>query len=182
MKNLLLLRHGKSDWGATYEQDHDRPLADRGQLSSRLVGRFLASVGPLPERAITSSALRARSTLELAMKAGSWSAPTLVSRDLYQSDPQTILKLIQKQDDSLSNLMLVGHNPTWETLAALMIGGGGLRFPTAAVARIKFTEESWKQIQFGQGTLSWLVTPKILSRLCDPRSHTVIRSAEAIRK
>ncbi len=66
MKTLLLMRHAKSDWDADYESDHDRPLNDRGLKSARLMGRVLADEGLVPDLIISSTALRARTTAELA--------------------------------------------------------------------------------------------------------------------
>ena len=30
MLNIIIFRHGKSDWGANYDMDHNRPLSKRG--------------------------------------------------------------------------------------------------------------------------------------------------------
>jgi phosphohistidine phosphatase len=165
LKNLLLLRHGKSDWGASFATDHDRPLATRGEAAAKLIGTFLARVGPLPDLILSSSAVRALTTAQLAKKSGRWSSQVLSNRSLYGAGPEFILELIKQQDDAVKTLMVVGHNPTWELMAHLLIGGGNLRFPTGALARIKLPCHSWREIAFGQGTLSWLVTPKQLKKL-----------------
>jgi phosphohistidine phosphatase len=165
VKNLLLLRHGKSDWGASYDEDHDRPLAARGSSAASLIGTFLSAVGPLPDLILSSSAVRALRTAELAKEKGKWPSQIVSSRVLYGAAPESILDLVRQQEDSVGTLMLVGHNPTWEVIAHLFIGGGNVRFPTCALARIKLNETSWKNIAFGQGTLTWLVTPKQLKRM-----------------
>jgi len=164
LKNLLLLRHAKSDWGGDYDTDHERPLARRGRSAARLVGSFLTSVGPIPEVILTSTAVRAQTTAELAKASGRWSSLIVPSRDFYGAGPGSVLQLIQQQEDSIKTLMLVGHNPTWESLAHLLIGGGNLRFPTGALARIRSPESRWSQTEFGNNTLSWLVTPKLLKK------------------
>ena len=160
-----MLRHGKSDWGASYDSDHDRPLAPRGRLAARLIGSFLASVGPIPELILSSSATRARNTAEIAKESGHWPGEIITMSQLYGAGPASVIELIRQQEDSIETLMLVGHNPTWESLAHHLIGGGDLRFPTAALAQIKMHGTDWNQIDFGQGTLSWLVTPKLLKKL-----------------
>ena len=165
MKNLLLLRHAKSDWGVSYETDHDRPLSARGRSAAQSIGSYLASVGPLPEVILTSSAIRARTTAELAKESGGWPSVIVSLRELYEAGPESIVQLVQQQEDSISTVMLVGHNPTWEHLSHLLIGGGSLRFPTGALARIKFTASGWSEVSFGEGTLSWFVTPKQLKKL-----------------
>ena len=80
MRQLLVLRHGKSDWDADYRGDHERPLASRGRRAAAAVGRFLAAAGPMPDRVLSSSAVRALSTVRLAAEAGRWPPPIRVRR------------------------------------------------------------------------------------------------------
>lgn len=164
MKSLLLLRHAKSDWDAPSTADHDRPLAPRGRQAAKRMGTFLARVGPLPDRALTSSALRARRTLALAARAGDWSCPVEESGALYMATPEAALAEVARQDDRVRVLLVVGHEPTWSEFAGLLVGGGEMRLPTAACARIDFDVESWRSVGFGAGTLVWLVTPKLVKR------------------
>ena len=72
MKRIFLLRHGKSDWNAPYSTDHERPLKGRGVRAARTIGRFLAETDEEPDVIVSSSAVRALSTAELAAEAGSW--------------------------------------------------------------------------------------------------------------
>ena len=41
MKSVILFRHGKSDWGANYDHDHERPLSKRGIRDAKKMGKFL---------------------------------------------------------------------------------------------------------------------------------------------
>ena len=72
--------------------------------------------------------------------------------------------MIQQQDDSRESLLLAGHEPTSSEMIAKLIGGGLIRMPTAALARIDFLVESWAEVRFGRGMLIWLVTPKLLKK------------------
>jgi phosphohistidine phosphatase len=162
MKTLLVLRHGKSDWNAEHGEDHDRPLARRGRKAAQRMGRFLSSLGQEPDLVLSSSATRARETAELAMAAGDWTCPLDSTWELYAATVPATLKIIQSQDDQINNLMLVGHQPTWSELVAHLMGGGGLRFPTAALARIDFDASSWQEIEPGAGSLVWFVIPRLL--------------------
>ncbi len=160
MKTLLLFRHGKSDWQASYGQDHDRPLKKRGRTAAARMGRLLAEAGEVPERIVTSSALRARQTLEAAARAGGWTAPVQVSRALYEASPETVLDVVRAAPDEARSLMLVGHEPTWSALVRLLIGGGSVRFPTAAIARIDLDVTAWSDAAAGRGTLIWFLIPR----------------------
>lgn len=163
MKTLIFFRHGKSDWDAPFDHDHERPLAKRGRKAAQVMGRFVVSSGQEPDAIITSTAVRARNTIKLASKAGSWSAPVRETRELYGASPHTILTIIQAESDSSDRLLLAGHEPTWSQTISRFIGGGNLRFPTAAMARIDFDVSSWQEVDFGGGELKWLIPPKALT-------------------
>jgi len=164
-KRLLLFRHGKSDWSAEYGSDHDRPLARRGIRAAALMGRYLAELGQVPDAVLCSTALRARQTLELAAEAGSWKVPVELREELYATSAGEVVELLRDRDDDRRSLLLVGHEPTWSTLAGGLIGGAGLKFPTACMARIDLDVASWSALAFDRGVLVWLVTPKLLGKL-----------------
>jgi hypothetical protein len=44
------------------------------------------------------------------------------------------------------------------------IGGGRVRVPTAAVVRVNFDVERWKDVGMGTGELAWCVVPSLLTR------------------
>lgn len=162
MKTLLILRHGKSDWQAGYGADAERPLADRGIAAAELVGRFLRHAGQVPAKVISSTAVRARGTAELAMQAGQWECAASFTDTLYGASVTSVLDLLKTEDDAVPSLLLVGHQPTWSELITDLTGGTSVRLPTAALARIDFEVDRWRDIQTGGGTLRWLVTPKLL--------------------
>jgi len=164
MKELLLLRHAKSDWNAEYGRDHDRPLAPRGRAAAKLIGRFLEQVNCAPDLVVASSAVRARTTADLAAEAGGWRNRLVVTDKLYASSPIAVVQLISDQAPEVERLLLVGHNPTWEDTASLLIGGGMIRLPTAAAACIRIPVLRWSEVSAGRGVLQWLVTPKLLKR------------------
>ena len=129
------------------------------------MGGFLQNSNLVPDRVITSTAVRAKETLEMAMREGKWTCPVLESRALYFSPTSEIFSAIQEQPDSSESILLVGHNPTWEELVSELVGGGGFRMPTAALAGINFMTEHWRNIEAGNGFLQFLVTPKLLKKL-----------------
>jgi phosphohistidine phosphatase len=162
---LLLLRHGKSDWEAGAGSDHDRPLAKRGRGAARRMGRLLARVGLVPARAITSSALRARATAELAAAEGGFGDRLEVTSDLYEATPEGVLTLLRSQPGAASPLLLVGHEPTFSAATSLLIGGGRIHLPTAALAALRFDAGAWSEVEAGSGELASLLLPRLLDRL-----------------
>ncbi len=161
-KTLLLLRHAKSDWNATYGQDHDRPLNSRGQRAADAMGRWLAELGPLPDLILCSTAVRARSTCIIASEAGAWQAEIQYERGLYYATPKDLIHYLQEVPDPIQTVMLVGHQPTWSMTAALLSNHPVNTFPTASMARIDFSVENWERSAPGTGKLIWHQFPKRL--------------------
>jgi len=164
---LYLLRHAKSDWAATYGADHDRPLNERGVKAAAKIGRFLAGLGQVPERIVTSSALRALTTARLAAAAGDWTTQIEVDPSLYGTDAHSVLSVVRSQPLGLESLLLVGHQPTWSDLAGRLVGDARVAMPTAGLVRIDFYSD-WRGVEFGGGELVWLVRPKILLEVDPP--------------
>jgi phosphohistidine phosphatase len=162
MKTLLFLRHGKSDWDADFSHDHERPINARGRKAAQRMGRFLAASGVVPDRIATSTAVRARSTLELFLEAGGIDAPVRETRALYLAGPDDLLREIRAEDDAAGVLLLVGHQPGWGETVGRLTGGAAVRFPTAALARVDVDVTAWADVAFGRGELVWLIPPKAL--------------------
>lgn len=164
MKTLLVMRHAKSDWGAAFDDDHERPLAPRGVKAARRMGAFVRDAGVTPQLAISSTALRARTTVELAAEAGEWSCSVETTRDLYGGDVERILEVVSGSDPGLERVLIAGHQPTWSTLVSWLIGGGRVRMPTAAIACLDLPTAGWQTLAAGSCELRWLAIPKMLKR------------------
>lgn len=165
MKTILLLRHGKSNWDAQTQIDHDRPLAKRGRKAAALMGRYLTALAELPDLACSSTAVRARDTAQRAAEAGEWPCQVTLTESLYHASPDQVLDVVRKTDGAVDRLLLAGHEPTWSRLTGRLIGAASLKFPTAAIARIDLSIDNWRDADYGKGTLVWLVTPKLLEQI-----------------
>ncbi len=161
MKTLLLLRHAKSDWDADYGPDHERPLAARGVRDAKRMGRYLADAGPLPDVCVTSTAVRARTTVRLAHEAGGWTAPVVEADALYAASLRDVLDVVRSLDDADAVVLLAGHEPTWSS-AVGAFAGRAVSMPTAALACITFDVDRWAEVGWGAGTLAWRMKPKAL--------------------
>jgi phosphohistidine phosphatase len=164
MPGLILFRHGKSDWDADYPGgDAARPLARRGTKAAKTMGRFLARADQVPDAAVTSPAVRARDTLRLAMDGGDWTCPARTAPSLYGGDVSDLLAEVRSEPATTGLLLAVGHEPTWSEAVSALIGGGQVRLPTAAMARIDFDADRWDEVEPGTGLLAWSVVPRLLA-------------------
>lgn len=158
MKTLLLLRHAKSDWNADYGLDHDRPLNDRGVRSAGIIGRILAGRDLVPDHIVSSTAVRARKTVELAAAAGAWSSSVSLDERLYGTGWPTVLEVGAEAPD-VERLMLVGHQPTWSSVA-FQLTGEDVEMKTATVAGIELAIDSWSQLANADGDLFVHINPR----------------------
>jgi phosphohistidine phosphatase len=158
MRTLLVMRHAKSDWNADYGRDHERPLNNRGVRSARHMGRLLSEEGRVPALVMTSTAVRARSTAELANEAGDWEAEIVLDPNLYGTDADTAIGVASDAPD-VERVMLVGHQPTWSTLVAVLTGEP-VEMKTATVAVVEFDIDEWRGLAAGQGRLVAVFHPR----------------------
>ncbi len=120
-KQLILLRHAKSDWYASAHSDHARPLNHRGRRDAPKVGRWLSQNGYEPERIVSSTANRTRETLQLVFDATDWGKiATDINIDfddaLYLASESTIVGMITDNLSTCDRLMIVGHNPGMDSV------------------------------------------------------------------
>src|SRR6187431_794931 len=116
MKYLTLIRHAKSDW-ETDASDHERPLNERGRRNAPIVGRFVArtylgmngvpALLPKPDRLITSTALRAKTTAELMQpELGIETAKIVLEPRAYLAEAKTLLQIVREFSDLWQHVML----------------------------------------------------------------------------
>lgn len=158
-KKVYIYRHAKSDWNAGYSHDHERPLAKRGVKAAKLIGKMLKKSEQLPELIITSTAVRAKQTIEISISEGGWKAELTEDEALYSSGYTEIFDIISSVNDKYSSVMLVGHEPKCSSLTSYLIGGGNIDFPTAGITMVDLPVEKWKNIQPGSGELRWMFRP-----------------------
>lgn len=160
-RHVLLLRHAKSSWDDPALADHARPLAPRGRRAAKLISAHLRSSQTHVQVVLCSSAQRAVQTLELVAPPGEVS----VEDQLYGASADGLLKRLRQVPDVHSAVMLIGHNPAMQELAAGLAPGAGLaenKFPTGALATLTFTG-SWPALEWGCAELTEFVRPRDLT-------------------
>ncbi len=166
-RTLLLLRHAKSGWDDASLDDFGRPLAQRGRKAAPLIGREMARRGWVPDMAIVSSALRTRQTWELVAAELPRTPDVTFDTTIYEARPEAILASIQMVPDRIATLLVVGHNPGMEDLAAMLaspesdpaqLARMAGKFPTAGLACFTYSG-SWNRLGKETATLNAFLTP-----------------------
>ena len=110
---IWLLRHGEAEDGAG-KNDIDRELTQKGKRQSTDAGRAMAALGVELDACLTSPAVRARDTAELAC--GELGVEVEIEDRLWgEFDP---LELAAGRGD----VMLVGHEPDLSSAIAKVTG------------------------------------------------------------
>ena len=161
-RSIIIFRHGKSDWDANYDKDHNRPLSKKGINASKKMGRYLADIKQVPDIVISSSATRAKSTATLAIIAGNWNSHFLIDNRIYGRSSNFLLELTHLLDNSHKSVCFVGHEPTCSSFISSCTFHSQ-RFKTGSMAKIDFKKIYWNKIKFGEGILDWIKAPKEVS-------------------
>lgn len=169
MKQLLLMRHAKSDWNHPGLADRERPLNQRGWLAAARMGQWLHEESLVPEMILVSPATRAQQTVDRLVEglvpltrascdsnsrglkgtgepvANRWfsGGERETVSTLYPGSPQELLAAAGQIAPEVSRVLLVGHNPSMEVLVG-SIGGQPIKFPTAAIAVVNVEAEHWR--------------------------------------
>lgn len=109
-RELLLLRHGKSDWSHAVG-DFERPLKKRGREGASRIGRWLSAQNLIPDIVLSSPAQRARETAELCLAALGDAAPRIhFDERLYHAENEDFEAILQKVPKLAQRVLVVGHN------------------------------------------------------------------------
>lgn len=155
----MVMRHGKSDWSTGAPDDHSRPLARRGIVSAERMGEVVRDLGLVPNLVISSTAVRARATAELARITGGWDSRLLLDDDLYGASVEATLRVIGQHAPQCTRIMIVGHEPTWSMLVRHLTGAR-VAMRTATIADIELEIPDWSSIGASTGTLVTLLQPR----------------------
>lgn len=165
MKQLLLIRHGKSDWDHPGLSDHDRPLNERGRRDAPRVALALLERGVKADLIVSSTAVRAAATAALVADEMGYPREKIIEiSDLYLASPQAILRAIQQLDEDTRTVLIFGHNPGMHEAVGLFSNGEEVQdFPTLAVGRIELAVEFWGEADWDSGRLLELLIPRTLN-------------------
>ena len=163
MKEIYVLRHAKSSWDNSNLSDFDRPLADRGISDAKKMSNFLKDMNIKIDKVLCSNAIRAKETFDLTADGFNFEIDKATYLDkLYFGDTTIIIKDLKELDESLNNILIVGHNPTLHYLVEILTNESINRFTTCNLAIISHDGE-WVSLNSQQCSLKSLIRPKELN-------------------
>ena len=163
MKQIYVLRHAKSSWDNSNLSDFERPLADRGISDAKKMSKFLKDMNIKIDKVLCSNAIRAKETFDLTADGFNFEIDKATYLDkLYFGDTTTIIQDLKELEESLNNILIVGHNPTLHYLVEILTNESINRFTTCNLATISHDGE-WVSLNSQQCSLKSLIRPKELN-------------------
>lgn len=143
MKELLLLRHAKSDRKADVS-DIERPLKKRGKRDAQNIGVWLKTQHLIPAVILSSPATRAIETVKIIYE--ELNIDGLVIQEdsrLYATGIEQLKMVLASCPETMQRVLLVGHNPELEELLTHLVGEKALPdreklLPTSALVHLSF--------------------------------------------
>jgi phosphohistidine phosphatase len=158
-KKLLLVRHGKSDWGNLDLKDFDRPLNKRGKENAPEMAERLLERGFNFDLIVSSPAKRAKSTAKYFAEAYKVNQIQF-EESIYEANTTALLKVVNGLDDAANTVIMFGHNPGFTDFTNELSHADIYNIPTAGMVLISFPFDSWKMVSKGTGELVFFDYPK----------------------
>jgi phosphohistidine phosphatase len=150
VRTLVLLRHGKSGYPPGVD-DHDRPLAERGEgeavLAGAAIARSLADAlgqSEVIDLALVSSATRAQQTWQRAQPQLPPVTEQVTDAGVYLATDDELLAVVRNLPPGARCVLVVGHNDGLEVVASRLSGEDViLKTSTFAVLRSSLPWRKW---------------------------------------
>ncbi len=154
---LYLLRHAHAGDPAAWDgPDAARPLSEKGERQADRLGRYLSNIGFAPDAVITSPKVRAARTAELV--ALHLAVPVGIDDRLGGGLMLESLEALLADAGDPAKTVLVGHDPDFSELLALLVGALRIPMRKGALARV----DADLPLRPAGGILRWLVPPDLV--------------------
>ena len=160
MKELILIRHGKSSWEYPVA-DKDRPLLKRGIVDGHLVAGALKAVALEIDAVFSSPANRALHTCMIVVRDLEYPlAKCNITDALYDFSGDSVVAFVCSLDDHLDRVLIFGHNYAFTEIANSWGSDPISNVPTSGLVHLKFDVDHWANIS--KGTTVRTIFPKQL--------------------
>ncbi len=149
MKNLILVRHGKSSWEYSVN-DKDRPLLQRGINDGHLVVESFKQKDVNVDAIFASPATRAMHTCLIFLRQLHFPYGQFeITNELYDFSGDDVLQFVKNLDDSLDTVMIFGHNHAFTHLANALGNKYIENVPTSGLVYLTFDTNNWSTLERG---------------------------------
>ncbi len=163
LRELLIIRHAKSDWSNETLPDIERPLAEKGKKQACKMGHWLQNEKLIPEHILVSPATRAQQTLTRLMR--HWDPPHPTHQTiaaLYNADLDTLITALKQLPSHIYRTAIIGHNPGLEQLLAWLTDNDEhAHLSTCAMSHLILPDD-WQTLSPGTAKCIQSASPKTI--------------------
>lgn len=160
-KQVLLVRHAKSDWGDPSLSDFDRPLNSRGKRDAPVMAGRLLEKKIKIDAFISSPAKRAKRTASVFAKEFEFKKKEILLLDkLYAAEAEIFEEVIKKMNDVFNSVAIFAHNPGLTDFANLLTDVRIDNIPTCGIFAIKVYAKHWSDFNVAKKDFWFFDQPK----------------------
>jgi phosphohistidine phosphatase len=148
MKQLLLVRHAKSDWNAPASGDFDRPLNDRGKKDAPVMAQRLIHKKIKVDAIVASPAKRAKKTASIFAKEYEIDKDEIILKEeLYAAPITAFYDVVSNIKDKFDSIAIFSHNPGITDFANSLTDTKIDNIPTCGVFAVKVRIKHWSDFK-----------------------------------
>lgn len=162
MKEIIFVRHAKSDWENEMLKDVDRHLNERGSRDAYFLSEWFMKQQQNPDLILSSTATRALSTALVFARTMDFDMSNFcLEKKIYESTSATLISLLKEQNDSKHRIMLFGHNPGISNVCNELSKDTDFdNIPTCSIVSFSFDIKHWQELKNNSGNLNYFQFPK----------------------
>lgn len=161
MKKLIIVRHAKSSWDLTGQDDMERPLNERGKKDApEMASRLKEKINKV-ELFVSSPAKRAKKTAKLFAEAFNYDKKDIVTEDkLYEATAAAFYNVVESFKDKYDTVAIFSHNPGITEFANTLTHVHINDMPTCAVFAININTNKWADFKTADKSFLFFDYPK----------------------
>lgn len=161
MKQLILVRHAKSDWNSAASSDFDRPLNERGKRDAPVMAQRLKDRKIPVDAFIASPAKRAAKTAKIFAEAFNRKDDEIIfHKELYMAGPFIFFEVIAQTADQFNTIAVFSHNNGLTDFANQLTDVRIDNIPTCGIYAVKAECNSWEEFKEAKKEFLFFDYPK----------------------
>ena len=162
MKELLLIRHAKSNWNNILMDDFDRPLNERGNSDAPRMAKILSGKGIHVDAIISSTANRAFTTANYFAKELGIKKINIMGFDkLYHAPSHVYYDIIDELDDVFKTVAIFAHNPGITDFVNSLSSATIDNMPTCGIFAVRIQIKTWSEFREAEKNFWFFESPKM---------------------
>ncbi len=160
MKTIYLVRHAKSDWSGSVD-DNERPLNDRGRRDAPMMANRLLERKAKVDRFVSSPAKRAFSTAWAFASAYDRKKSDIIQEpELYLPAPEAFFSVMEKFDDKDKAVAIFSHNNGITDFANSLQLVNLDNMPTSSIFAFRVKTDNWASVRKAEKEFMFFDYPK----------------------